>query len=273
MKLIYCLMATILLTSTTAMAQEKKDNTDTAKKHKKVLTLGSAGIQISETDTTAKEKSFDVEIGVVDVGVNTLIDNTIYGNAVTQSFLNVPNDQKNSNLFSLQNAKSINVNVWPVLLKWRAVKTEHQKVYLYSGLGLQMYNFRFTKDISYLNKTSPEVYMDSISFSKNKLGFTYLSVPLGFTLKTKLAPKAWLVYGAGITGGYRISSWTKQISGERGKQKNHDSFNFNDFNSCVTGEIGVDGYLRLYVSYQLTSLQKTALDQHPLCIGIRIGGV
>lgn len=270
MKIIYCLMATMLLTSMTAMAQEKKDSTG---KSKYSISMGSNGLRIGASDSVNVEHEFDVEVGVVDVGVNTLIDNTVYGNAVTRSFLNVPNDQKNSNLFSLQNAKSINVNVWPVLLKWRAVKTEHQKVYLYSGLGLQMYNFRFTKDISYLNKTSPEVYMDSISFSKNKLGFTYLSVPLGFTLKTKLAPKAWLVYGAGITGGYRISSWTKQISGERGKQKNHDSFNFNDFNSCVTGEIGVDGYLRLYVSYQLTSLQKTALDQHPLCIGIRIGGV
>ncbi len=272
MKLIYCLLATILLT-TTAIAQEKKDSTASDKKKGKNLTLGMDGIKITDNDTSKEEKAFDVEVGVVDVGVNTLQDKTAYSNAATQSFLNVPNDQKNSNLFSLQNAKSINVNVWPVLLKWRPVKTEHQKVYLYSGLGLQMYNFRFTKDISYLNKTSPEVYMDSISFSKNKLGLTYLSVPLGFTLKTKLAPKAWLVYGAGITGGYRLSSWTKQISGERGKQKNHDSFNFNDFNSCVTGEIGVDGLIRLYVSYQLTSLQKTALDQHPLCIGIRIGGV
>jgi hypothetical protein len=269
MKLIYCLLATILLT-TTAIAQEKKDSTN---KSKYSISIGSNGLRIGETDSANIEHKFDVQVGVVDVGVNTLRDNTIYSNAATQSFLNVPNDQKNSNMFSLQNAKSINVNVWPVLLKWRPVKTEHQKVYLYSGLGLQMYNFRFTKDISYLNNTSPEVYMDSISFSKNKLGLTYLSVPLGFTLKTKLAPKAWLVYGVGITGGYRLSSWTKQISGERGKQKNHDSFNFNDFNSCVTGEIGVDGWIRLYVSYQLTSLQKTALDQHPLCIGIRIGGV
>jgi len=271
MKLIYCIL-TVTLVFTTASAQDKTDST-AHKKNRKSISLGSSGIKINETDTAKEEKPFDMEIGVVDVGVNILQDKTIYSSAAAQGFLNVPQDQKNSNLFSLQNAKSINVNVWPVLFKWRAVKTDYQKVYFYSGIGLQMYNFRFTKNISYLNKTSPEVYMDSLSFSKNKLGFTYLSVPLGFVLKTKLAPKAWLVYGAAITGGYRISSWTKQISGERGKQKNHDSFNFNDFNSCVTGEIGIDGYLRLYVSYQLTSLQKTALDQHPFCIGLRIGGV
>jgi hypothetical protein len=271
MKLIYCIVAATLL-FTTASAQDKSD-TAAHKKNRKSISIGSNGIQVNENDSTKEEKVFDIDIAVVDVGVNTLMDNTVYSNPATQSFLDVPPGEKNSNLFSLQNGKSINVNVWPVLARLRLAKTDHQKVYLYSGVGLQMYNFRFTKNISYLNKTTPEVYMDSLSFSKNKLGFTYLSVPLGFTLKTKLAPKAWLVYGAAITGGYRISSWTKQISGERGKQKNHDSFNFNDFNSCVTGEIGVDGYLRLYVSYQLTSLQKTALDQHPLCIGIRIGGV
>lgn len=270
MKLIYYMLALAILTTTAASAQQKKDSTG---KSKYALGVGSNGFRVGNADSMNVEHKFDVEIGVVDIGVNTIQDKTIYSNAAAQTLLNVPADQKNSNLFSLQNAKSINVNVWPVLVKWRPVKTEHQKLYFYSGIGLQMYNFRFTKDISYLNNTQPEVFMDTVSFSKNKLGFTYLSVPLGFTLKTKLAPKAWLVYGAAITGGYRISSWTKQISAERGKQKNHDSFDFNDFNSCVTGEIGVAGYLRLYVSYQLTSLQTTGLDQHPLCIGIRIGGV
>ena len=117
------------------------------------------------------------------------------------------------------------------------------------------------------------VVVDTIGFTKNQLGFTYLTVPLQFTFKTKLAEKAWLVYGAGISGGYRIASWTKQISAERGKDKNHDKFNFNDFNTCVTGEIGLDGYFRLYASYQLTSLHENALDQKPFCIGIRIGGI
>ena len=136
-----------------------------------------------------------------------------------------------------------------------------------------MYNFRFSKDISYLNETTPTVIMDSVHFSKNKLAFSYLSVPLNIVFKTRLAEKTWLVYGAGVTGGYRISSWTKQKSEARGKQKNHDDFNMNDFNVCLTGEIGLDSYFRLFVSYQVTPLHETYLDQHPLCIGFRFGGI
>jgi len=159
------------------------------------------------------------------------------------------------------------------MAKIRLQKSKIQKIYLSTGIGLQMYNFRFAKNITYENKTIPTVYLDSFSYNKNKLGFTYLSIPLSFTFKTKLVDKAWLVYGFGITGGYRISSFTKQrISGED-NVKNHDKFNFNDFNSCITGEFGIDNYFRLYASYQLTALHETSLDQHPLCIGIRFGGI
>ena len=99
------------------------------------------------------------------------------------------------------------------------------------------------------------------------------TIPLQFTFKTKLAEKAWLVYGVGATGGYRIASWNKQVSPERGKQKNRDEFNFNDFNACVTGEIGLDNIFRVFASYQLTPLHSTALDQRPFTIGLRFGGI
>ena len=117
------------------------------------------------------------------------------------------------------------------------------------------------------------VINDSVHFSKNKVALTYLSMPLMFNFKTKLAKKVWVVYGAGITAGYRIDSWTKQVSDEHGKEKNHDQFNFNNFNSCVTAEFGLEGYFRLYASYQLTALHEDVLDQHPYAIGVRFLGI
>lgn len=262
---------TLFCFAATATAQENA--TDTSKKGH-TISIGSNGIKIDEAvDSIREEKAFEIGFAGLDIGINTLRDNSNYASAAAQAFLNVDPALENENLFSLRTGKSINVNFWPVMFQQRLAKGENQKVYLSSGIGLQMYNFRFNKNISYLNNTQPEVYMDSVAFTKNKLGLTYLSIPLSLTFKTRLAKDAWLVYGFGITGGYRIASWTKQVSGDRGKQKNHDKYNFNDFNSCVTAELGLDGYFRLYASYQLTALHENALDQHPFCIGIRLLGI
>src|SRR5690606_40927274 len=70
-------------------------------------------------------------------------DLTDYTSAAAQHFLQVPSDLKNENLFSLRVAKSVNVNIYPVVLKYRMVKTKTQRLYASVGLGLQIYNFRF----------------------------------------------------------------------------------------------------------------------------------
>lgn len=264
MKRIVSTIALLLLAST-AFAQIY--NKDSAGRSSISLNIG------SEESNDTSTKLFDVHIGVVDLGINSLNDKTDYNSAATQAFLQVPTNQKNSNLFALREGKSWNVNVYPVLLKARLVKTQKQRVYASIGIGVQMYNFRYSKPISLINETTPTVIIDSVAFSKNKLAVTYLSIPLMATMKTKLAKDIWLVYGLGITAGYRISSLTKQISGPRGKQKNHDAFNLNDFNTCVTGELGLDGYVRLFASYQLTSLFNNGLEQYPFAIGFRLVGI
>lgn len=236
---------------------------------RKTISLGLGSDETTDTST----KLFDIHIGIVDLGINSFSDKTDYNSPAAQAFLQAPANLKNSNLFSLQQGKSWNVNVYPVLLKARLVKTRQQRIYTTIGIGLQMYNFRYSKPVSLINETTPMAILDSVSFSKNKLAVTYLSMPLMATMKTKLSKDIWLVYGLGITGGYRISSLTKQVSGPRGKQKNHDAFNLNDFNACVTGEIGLDGYIRLYASYQLTSLYDNSLEQYPFAIGLRLVGI
>ena len=273
MKLIYSI-AVLLLISLNALAQDTAPETDTAKKGKKYISLGSGGIKMgNKGDKDSSDKVWDVQIGMVDLGINYLQDKTNYNDPAVKNFLHVSDEMKNENLFSIREAKSINVNVYPFLLKYRPVKTANQRVYVSAGLGLQMYNFRFNKPITYINESTPMVVTDTFHFSKNKVGLTYLSIPLMLTMKTKLSKDIWLVYGAGITAGYRIASWTKQVSAEKGKQKDHDQYNFNNFNSCVTAELGLEGYFRLYASYQLTALHENILDQHPYCIGVRFLGI
>jgi len=264
--------AMILFTGMAANAQEKAKNSKSVG-----VNLGSGSlIQIEngkDKGERKEEAAVKVGWGMLDLAINSLVDKTDYNDPEVKSFLQVPSALQNENLFSLRQGKSINVNVWPVTVKYRIQKSNGQKIYIGSAVGLQMYNFRFSKDISYLNETTPMVIQDSVKFSKNKLAFTYLSVPLNLVFKTRLGEKTWLVYGGGVTAGYRLSSWTKQKSDLRGKDKNHDDFNMNDFNLCATGEIGLDDYFRLFVSYQITPLHETFLDQHPLSIGFRFGGI
>lgn len=267
-KIITTVLAGTLLLGSNLYAQDKKGNT----KKTKSISISNNGISVGTEEK--KEKAFEVQYVGMDLGINSIQDKSNYNSTAAQALLQVPDDYRNENLFNLRSGKSWNVNLWPVLTKWRIVNGGGQKIYIGSGVGLQMYNFRFTKPVTYTNEVSPLVYLDSVhTIAKNKLGFTYLSVPLSVVFKTRAAENTWIVYGFGITGGYRISSYVKQVSTEDGKRKNHDKFNFSDFNSCLTAEIGLDGYFRLYASYQITPLQQTGLAQYPFSIGLRFGGI
>lgn len=248
---------------------------DTARKGGNYISVGSGGIKVSSKrlDSLNQTRKMKVHFLMLDLGINALNDRTDYSSPAAQQYLQVGADRKNGNLFSLRQGKSINVNIWPVLFDFRLLRSRNQKISLYTGAGLQLYNFKFNRDISYLNETTPMVIEDSIKFSKNKLAFAYVSVPLMVNFKTRLSGNFWVTYGLGVIGGYCFDSWTKQISDERGKQKNHDQFNFQKFNLNLSGEIGINGYIRFYGTYQVTNMYQNSLVQNPYCIGIRFFGV
>lgn len=274
----------------------KKDElTEKLKKRKaKELTITSRGISIHDADSasktrmvaniddgddeadanghTSKSGAFTTWAVMFDLGVNSIRDNTNYANPAVKSYMNVPFNQQNGSLFDLNPGKSINTNIYPWMIKFRALKTHNQRLYISSGLGLQLYNFRYELPLTY-TRGPQGVILDTIAFKKDKLGIDYLNVPLLFTFKTRLHHKTWLVYGAGITEGYRIASWNKQVSGARGKVKIHDSFGLTDFNTCISGEIGIEGVVRFFASYQVTSLYGNGIDQHPVSFGLRFSGM
>ncbi len=283
MKQIVCSIVAVaaIFASHQLLAQNKSDST---RKVKNEIVISNHGISIHSADSTAKaaekkkkDSKFNTNMSM-DLGYNFLQDNTDYNSAAVKNYLHVPASQQNSKLFSLSN-KSINVNLY-ITRSYRALKTAKQQIFLYGGLGLQLYNFRYENNITY-QKGTAGLINDTVSFKKNKLAFDFLNIPLGITFKTRIAQNEkdhkkdrWLVYGAGVTGGYAVSIWTKQKSSERGKMKLHDDFGFNQFNSCVSAEIGIDDVIRFYATYQLTNLyNNVGLEQHPIAIGIRISGI
>jgi len=283
MKHTFCTVAVIaagLLFTQNANAQE---GTQTEPKKKHSVTISNKGIHFNDIVDSAKasadkeekqEKAgkFKTSFAMLDLGVNMLNDATVYSDPKVVNYLNVPAGQRNAELFDLKPSKSINVNIYPLMLKFLAVKTKNQRLYLSTGIGFQVYNFRYEKDLSY-TKNPNSIVMDTIQFAKNKLAVNYLNVPLMLTGKTRLYKKTWLTYGAGITAGYRLSSWNKQISDERGKKKLHGNFDLTDYNACLTGEFGIDGVIRFYGSYQLTPMYENGINQRPICVGIRLIGI
>lgn len=284
MKRIFIATATLtaILFTNTLFAQNSTDST--AKKKKSMsLSISNKGISLDETNDTAKSKKpvktdkektgkLRLTFAMMDIGFNMLNDATTYTDPTLASYLRVPAADRNANLFDLKNGKSMNINIYPLMVKLPVIKTKNQRLYVSTGLGLQVYNFRFDNPVSYV-KSPAGIVMDTIGFQKNKLAVNYLTVPLMLTSKTRLHKDTWLVYGAGVQAGYRLSSWNKQVSDERGKIKTHGNFDLQDFNTCVTAEFGIEGVLRFYGSYQLTSLYQNNIDQRPISVGIRIGGI
>ena len=268
-----------LLLSQTSMAEDKKK--DDKKKKSQALIIDTNGLSIIGTDSASAAKLENKKwISSTDfnLGVNMIQDKTNYSDPGVRNYLNVPASKQNADLFRLRQSKSINVN-FSLNESFRVINTKAQKMYITTGIGMQIYNLRYAEHITF-TKNPSQVILDSTSFTKNKVGIDYLYVPLMLNFKTRihnneLKPKksTWLVYGFGITEGFNIHSWTKQKSNAFGKVKERDDFSFAPFNTCLKFELGIDDVIKLYATYQLTSMFSNGIVQHPICIGFKFGSI
>jgi len=219
----------------------------------------------------AKRKNLSTNWWILDLGFANLRDNTNYGFAQTGSYFKTLRPQDgpvNENSYRLNSRKSSNVNLWFFMQKLNISKNVLNLKY---GLGLEMYNFRYDSKISYNNDPAPYVFNDSISFTKNKLYAGYLTVPFMININTTPDKRKGFSFSAGVSAGYLISSSNKQISAERGKQKEKADFYMEPFRLAAIGEVGL-GPVRLYGSYSLNKMQKdiTRVEQFPYAIGVRL---
>ncbi|SJZ59402.1 outer membrane beta-barrel protein [Sediminibacterium ginsengisoli] len=207
---------------------------------------------------------------IFDLGFANFRDNTDYAAAQAGGYFKVlrtVDGPVDKNSFRLNTGKSSNVNIWLFMQKLNVIK---HVVNLKYGLGLEMYNFRYDSRLSYRRDPVPYVYNDSISFSKNKLYVGYLTVPLMVNINASPNKRNGFSISGGISAGYLLSSRNKQISAERGKQKNNGNFDLEPWRLATVAEVGL-GPVRLYGSYSLNRLHKesTHLEQYPYTVGIR----
>ena len=231
-----------------------------------------------EITTVKKNSRVSTNFGIIDLGFANWDVNSI--NNSGNYLVNRPNtlvpDLGKSD-FKLKGGKSINVNIWLFMQKIALVK---QNVNLKYGFGLELNNYRFRSAISFkeggtvpysggLQTNAPFVFRDSISFSKNKLAADYLTVPVMLNFATNHKPgKPRLSASFGVSAGYLYSQRNKQISDERGKEKNKGEYDLERFKFSLIGELGL-GPIRLYGSYAPKSIFERSLDLKPYNIGIR----
>lgn len=218
-------------------------------------------------------KRLTISSFMMDIGLNGLHDQTRYNSSEAAQFMRVDDNIRNANFMNIKTWSSRNFNMWPVIINLNTVKSRNQKLLISSGIGFQWYNYKFSNSVDLIGGTDPHIIESDLHFSKNKLGITYLSVPLLITGQSRISSNYWLTYGVGVIGGYKVVSWTNQNSAESGKIKERDPYNMEPFQWSVTGEIGVKGILRLYATYQMTNIWKSGLHQQPFAMGIRIFGI
>ena len=285
------LILAVILISSSSFAQ-----TDSIQVERKEDTIRIGGMIILKKGDPNEKKRVTVTVGnrhqkkrnsnvstssfIVDLGFANWIDKTNYGGATSNGYIvNRPGSPELvANDFKLKTIKSVNVNLWFFMQRLNLVK---HYVNLKYGLGLELNNYRFKSAVSFneggpnpynslQNIQHPFVFRDSVSFYKNKLAADYVTIPLMLNFRTnKDNSDKGISLSAGVSAGYLYSSRNKQISDERGKQKNRGDYDLEKWKFSYIAELGL-GPAHLYGSYSPKSIFQNGLDYRPYTIGIRL---
>ncbi|MGN6531920.1 MAG: outer membrane beta-barrel protein [Ginsengibacter sp.] len=249
-----------------------KKGTPNEEKRRVTVTVGN---KRKQTNSNISTSSF-----IVDLGFANWTDKTNYEKAGNNGYIvNKPGSPDlTATDFKLKTVKSVNVNIWFFMQRMNLIKHYLNLKY---GLGIELNNYRFKSDISF-NEGGPNpynslqniphafVFRDSISFSKNKLAADYVTVPLMLNFNTNPNDnKKGLSISAGVSMGYLYSSRNKQVSHERGKEKNRGDYDLEKWKFSYVGELGL-GPVRLYGSYSPKSIFQNDLNFTPYAVGIRL---
>lgn len=266
------------------------DNGDTIKKStegRHSIEISTRGIRYTDNEKPKKENK-KLHVGMqFDFGFNNILDKTNYNNLTTS---NVLQDSMlrplNSNDLDLLNVNSVNVNIWPLWLRQDIVQ---QHVQLETGLGFQFFNYQFDSRIRHTDKVPLDgiplfpaaSYVSGfeeindptqlIGKEKNKLGVSYVSVPLILRFNSKEHKDHQYFVGFGVIGSYKLKSWTKFYG-----DKESGRYGINDWMLQATAELGVTGIIKLYGTFALQSMyeipggQNPGVDRRPFAIGIRL---
>lgn len=206
-----------------------------------------------------------------DIGINSYVDKSNYGSSEVNDFVLLRGGKEaTEEFFSLRTIKSVNVNIWPV---WMKINLIRHVLNIKTGIGIVMNNYRYTKDLIYVNDpNSTHIELSDIHFKKDKLFTEYLTIPILLHVNSNpYHDSRAFHFSAGPTFGLLIKSRTKQKSDKEGKVKNNDPFNLEKFRLGMRAELGY-GPITFYGAYSFTPIHQYGLEQYPFSIGIILIG-
>lgn len=270
-----CALATVICFSTSTIAQtdtlpqtQNKSRNDTIYVGGMIIVRSGKDRDINTFDTAQKQfsrKRPNVRTNwfVIDLGFNQVNDQTDYSGAIAAGYLP---EGANENWFDQRNFKSTNVNIWFFI---QHVNLIRNSINLRYGIGTELNNYKYRRDIRFQETDHPLVVMDEVDYRKNKLAADYLTVPIMLNFDFAPAKKRSIGFSAGISAGYLYSSRQKLSSAALGKHKYREDYDLRKFKIAYIGELDL-GMIRLYGSYATNSMFEHALDQTPYSFGIRL---
>lgn len=199
---------------------------------------------IGTKDTTSKKGRFvgGVTFTRVDLGFSRLIDNGDFNLSPNNEFLDYKGGKTSTFSFDvLQFGYRFNSNF---------------KVYVAGGFDWTL--IRLRDDIT-IQKNQPTLtYINEpIEFSKNRFSSSYVHIPLNFEFRTgesKKGKRFYFVLGPEVS--FLLNGKVKQISEERGKEKQYDSYHFQSVRYGGTVRFGYGG-LGLFTKYYFNDMFTT----------------
>lgn len=286
MKKYILIIAALFITGGTVWAQEaeeaakaksaKPDTTRLRIGKKKVIIINDDLISI-ESDSTEYDyewdwddsthtshnykKTFEAHWSGIDIGLNNVLNS---GNT-----LDMPQGAEYLDIH-MGNSWGVGLNVFD-----KGFNIYNDQVGIVTGLGFEFNNYRFTKNISLVPDLDSLAYTsDSISYSKNKLTCTYLTIPLLIEAHIPIGGNDLRIAVGGIAG-VKIGSHTKQVYYENGnkiKSKSKGDYHLNPFRYGVTARLGYSG-INLYAIYNFSTLfeeDEGPTDLYPFSIGFSV---
>lgn len=270
-----CAIATVICFSTNSFAQndtlpetQSRPQNDTIYVGGMIIIRSGKDRANSSFDTTQRQfarprPNVRTNWFVIDLGFNQVNDQTDYAGAITNGYLP---EGATEDWFDQRNFKSTNVNIWIFM---QHVNLINHVVNLKYGIGMELNNYKYRKDIRFQETSHPLVVMDEVDYRKNKLAADYLTVPLMLNFDFAPAKKRSIGFSAGISAGYLYSSRQKLTTAGLGKKKYREGYDLRDFKISYIGELDL-GLIRLYGSYATRSMFEHALDQTPYNFGVRL---